>query len=393
MIPIGSDIRLRRRPVANYVLIGLNVLVFMFTDWLGGPVGEQLKEIWALDAAWPAMHQYLTYQFIHGDVLHLAGNMLFLWIFGNAVCDRMGSLPYALFYLAGGVFAAFGFAVGAQNPIVGASGAIAAVTTAFLALFPRVHITMLVWVFFIFTFQVPAVLLVVFKMILWDNVIAPSFDQSAASNVAHSAHLAGYAFGFVVAMAMLAVRALPRQPFDMLGLWDRWRRRTGLVAARPVHTPVAARPVTMQELDSRPLEAVPLTAVEQLREEIAARLEERDLAGAMEAYLRLSALDPQQVLSRPQQLEIANHLAHAGGYREAAEAYESLLTAYPGTADAGQVRLFVGLLCARYLHDDERAVRHLRQALERLHLDDQRALAEAELRQAEERLARRGGSA
>jgi membrane associated rhomboid family serine protease len=390
IFPVGTDIRLRRRPVANYVIIALNVLVFVFTDYLGGEVGERLKALYALDAAWPALPQYLTYQFIHGDVLHLAGNMLFLWIFGNAVCDRMGSLPYTLFYLAGGVFAGFGFTAGAQNPIVGASGAIAAVTTAFLALFPRVHITLLVWMFFIFTFQVPAVILIVFKIILWDNIVAPSFDQSAASNVAHSAHLAGYAFGFAFALGMLAVRALPRHPFDMLGLWDRWRRRTGLVAASPAHTPVAARPILVQELDSRPLEAVPLTAVEQLREEVAARLEGRDAPGAVEAYLRLLALDAQQVLSRPQQLEIANHLAQAGRYREAAEAYEAFLSAYPGAADAGPVRLFLGLLCARYLKDDERAVLHLRQALEALHLDAQRTLAEDELRQAEERLARRG---
>jgi membrane associated rhomboid family serine protease len=107
LIPIGTEFRTRRPPVANWVLIGLNVVIFLFTDFLGGQAGAQLKAYYALDAARPALAQYLTYQFLHGDVWHLAGNMLFLWIFGNAVCDRMGGAGYVLFYLAGGVIAAW----------------------------------------------------------------------------------------------------------------------------------------------------------------------------------------------------------------------------------------------------------------------------------------------
>ena len=86
-------------------------------------------------------------------------------------------------------------------------------TSAFLALFPRVHVTILVWAIFAFWFQVPAMILIVFKIILWDNIVAPSFNQAAASNVAYSAHLGGYAFGFAIATALLAFRVLPpRRP-------------------------------------------------------------------------------------------------------------------------------------------------------------------------------------
>ena len=387
LIPIGTEIRPRHAPVANWALIGLNVVVYLFTDHLGGQLGARLKVDCALDGARPMPYQYITYQFLHGDFWHLFGNMLFLWIFGNAVCDRMGSIPYLMFYLAGGVFAGVAFTHGADNPIVGASGAIAAVTTAFLALFPRVHVTLLVWMFFVFPFQVPAMLLIVFKIILWDNVIAPSFDQGAASNVAYSAHMGGYAFGFLVAIGMLAVRALPRNAFDVVALWNRWRRRSGLVALSGAgHPSVTARPITVQEIDSRPMDPVALTPIEQAREEIAAQLAARDVAAAAGTYRRLLELDEHQVLARPQQLELANYLAQARQYAEAARAYEAFIAAYPGAADLAQVRLFLGLIYSRYLHQYERAVLQLRQALESLQLDAQRTLAEEELRQAEARL-------
>ncbi|MCK4340767.1 MAG: rhomboid family intramembrane serine protease [Phycisphaerae bacterium] len=390
LIPIGTDIRTPRLPIGNYALIAVNVLVFVFTDLLGDSfregLGGWLKAYFALDAARPSLHQYLTYQFLHGGILHLAGNMLFLWIFGNAVCDRMGSGSYVLFYLAGGVFAGFAFTLIADNPMVGASGAIAAVTTAFLALFPRVHITILVWVFFIFTFQVPAMILITFKIILWDNIIAPSFDHTAASNVAYSAHLGGYAFGFGVSLGLLAIRALPRNQFDMVALWSRVGRQHGWPRPRAAVRPIGARPIVVEELDSRPLEAVELTPVEQLREEIAARLADREPQAAVAAYLRLLELDNNQVLSSSQQIEVANHLAQSRRYREAAAAYEAFLGAYPGAGDAAEVRLFVGLICSRYLQQYERSVSHLREALEDLKLDAQRTLAEVELRQAEARI-------
>ncbi len=384
IIPIGTEVQTRRPPLANWGLIAANVIVFGLTDWLGGSHGAQLKMFYALDGARPVLHEYVTYQFLHGDGWHLLGNMLFLWIFGNAVCDRMGGLGYILFYLAGGVLAGVAFTHTAENPLVGASGAIAAVTTAFLALYPRVHVTMLVPIFLPFTFQIPAMIVIVFKIILWDNVLAPSIDQGTAANVAYSAHLGGYAFGFVTALGLLAVRALPRNQFDLMALWNRWQRRHGLVGPTPA--PVTARPITVEEVDSRPLASVTLTPVEQLREEIADRFEARDVGAAVASFLRLLELDAQQVLPRAQQIELANYLAQTRRYREAAAAYEAFIAAYPGAADLPQVRLFLGLIYNRYLGQYERAATQLRAALEALQPDTQRALAEDELRQAETRL-------
>lgn len=384
ILPIGTDVRPRTPPLGNWIIIAANVAIFLLTDFFLGAAGERLKNIYSLDAARPELWQYLTYQFLHGDITHLLGNMLFLWIFGDAVCDRMGSLCYALFYLAGGVFAGVVFAGSADNPMIGASGAIAAVTTAFLVLFPRVHVTMLFWVFlFLTTFQIPAMFLIVFKIILWDNVVAPALDRGVTSNVAYSAHLGGYAFGFLVALLMLVIRALPRNQFDALALWGRWRRRSGVGGQTRFVGLRGARPVDVEELHSRPLDSSSLSRVDALREQIVERIADRDLAEAARLFGELLALEPDQVLPRGAQLELANFLAQQQRHEAAAAAYEAFLATYPNAPDAAQVRLLLGLIYNRYLHAPQRAALQLRQALAGPIPEAQRELALLELRRAE----------
>jgi membrane associated rhomboid family serine protease len=384
LIPIGTDVRLKKPPIGNYALIAVNIIVFLFTDWFGGSAGQYLKHQWTLYAAVPDLGQYVTYQFLHGDWVHLLGNMLFLWIFGNAVCDRMGSLCYVLFYLAGGIIAGVTFAAFNDNALLGASGAIAAVTTAFLVLYPRVKITMLLWFFLVTAFQIDAIILIVFKMLLWDNVLAPTLDQSAIANVAYSAHLGGYAFGFVTVMALVAAGILPRSQFDLLAAWSRWGRRVGLPGSAPVV--VRGRPVQVQEVGSRPLEPLQLTPVERLREEAVDRAQARDVASAAELYVELLRVDPSQVLPRDAQLDVANYFAQCQRHVEAAQAYEAFLSAYRSTPDVHQVRLLLGLIYSRYLQQWERAAEHLHAALASLTQSGQRALAESELKRVEAQL-------
>lgn len=382
ILPIGTDVRPRHVPLMNWALVALNTLVFVYTDLVGGRVGEMLKSFYTLDAARPLLYQYVTYQFLHGDWQHLVGNMLFLWIFGNAVCDRMGGLYYLLFYLAGGVFAGVAFTHGANNPLIGASGAIAAVTTAFLVLFPRVHITMLFLFIVVTTFQIPAMILIVFKIILWDNLIAPSLTSGLYSNVAYSAHLGGYAFGFATALLLLAARGLARNQFDLLSLWSRYRRRAGL-ASQVSFQRGRPRSIDAEQIEARPIGQLPQTAAEALREQVIERIAARDLPEAAERYARLAALEPALVLPRSMQIEMANYLAGAQRHAEAVAAYEAYLSAYPTAPDAPQVRLLLGLICNRYLGHHQRAIGHLRHALEGLSSAEQVHLAHEELRIAE----------
>ncbi|MFN0137550.1 MAG: rhomboid family intramembrane serine protease [Phycisphaerae bacterium] len=380
VLPIGTDVRLRSRPVGNYALIAINVLVFLLTNVSGDGMLDQV--ISPLNAAVPSVHEYVTYQFRHGDVMHLLGNMLFLYIFGNAVCDRMGSLNYVIFYLASGVFSGLMYALDSTNALVGASGSIAAVTTAFLALYPRVNITVLVFMIIITTLQLPAMILIVLKIILWDNVVAPRLQHGMVSNVAFSAHLAGYAFGFGATMLMLGVRGLPRNQFDMLALWSRWRRRVGLSETMSFPEVGRARPVAVEEIESRPLDAAVSPAM-RLREDVVDRLYDNDVNEAMRLYEQMIAIDATLVLPRDHQRNIANQLARAQKAALAVVAYEGCLRQYAGAPDAGQIQLLLGMLCRRQLQDFARAAVHLRAAASNLHLDSHRELALDELARAE----------
>ena len=144
--------------------------------------------------------------FLHGSILHIAGNMLFLWIFGNNIEDRMGIVPYVLFYLASGVAATFAHIAADPDsviPVVGASGAIAGVMGMYLVLFPNVRIhSLIILGFFIFFRDISAKWLLGFWFV-------SQFFISPGSGVAWLAHVGGFVFGAVIGLIWRAVRGGP----------------------------------------------------------------------------------------------------------------------------------------------------------------------------------------
>jgi membrane associated rhomboid family serine protease len=142
--------------------------------------------------------------FLHGGLLHIAGNMLFLWVFGNNIEDRMGKVGYLVFYLIGGLVSALAHIfvdTSSTIPIIGASGAIAAVMGAYLVLFPNAPVRTL-FIYFIILFRdIPAKWL----LILW---FISQFFISPGSGVAWVAHVGGFVFGVIVA-GLLRTRLLP----------------------------------------------------------------------------------------------------------------------------------------------------------------------------------------
>ncbi len=373
VVPIRTETVIRRTPSVNIALIVANVLMFLLFD-----EHLALESMWTIRQRYlhllgfePSIHQFFTYQFLHADVMHLVGNLLFLWVFGNSVNSKMGNGPYLMFYLAGGAFAGWAHAMLHPNPLAGASGAVAAVTTAYLALFPRSRVTVFIWFFlFIHFIGVPAMIIIGLKIIVWDNIIGPSLGGS--ERVAHHAHLAGYLFGFVGAMGMLLIRALPRDQFDMLALWKRWRQRRELasVMAQPEAAAWAqygavgrTAPVDPQE---RAAQDQHIDRIADLRARIGLELDRKATTAATALYEQLLAHEPTQCLSESQQLEIAREFYASGRFAQAAAAFDKFLECYPKSNEESNVRLLLGIVYARDLQQYDAADQHLTRSMESL---------------------------
>jgi membrane associated rhomboid family serine protease len=162
--------------------------------------------------------------FMHGGLLHLGGNMLFLWIFGNNVEDTMGRIPFFVFYILGGLAATVLQVVVSPNaavPNIGASGAIAAVLAAYLLLFPRARVVSLIFIVFFFTIlEVPAI----FFLGVWivEQVLFGYFDLNrptggGGGGVAYFAHIGGFAFG-LLAVKLFAFEQRRRSALRRAGM-------------------------------------------------------------------------------------------------------------------------------------------------------------------------------
>jgi membrane associated rhomboid family serine protease len=209
MIPIRDQIPTRRVPVVTYFLIAVNILVFGVM-WLGGSA----QDAWVYQFALIPLNittgvdlgdvfDIFTSMFMHAGFAHIAGNMLYLWIFGDNVEDRLGHVRYLVFYLAGGVLASLAHFLtnpNSQIPTVGASGAIAAVLGAYLVLFPQSRIvTFIPLGFFMRLTTVPAAIVLGFWFILQLFNGVMSIGAADMGGVAFWAHIGGFVVGVVVA--------------------------------------------------------------------------------------------------------------------------------------------------------------------------------------------------
>ncbi len=228
MIPVRDQLPTRVFPFVNYALIAANVIVFGLELWAvaNGIDPDQFALVPAellRDPAgqWPTL---VTHMFMHGGIMHIAGNMLFLWIFGDNVEDALGHVRYVFFYLASGLFAAFAqilAGLGSHVPMLGASGAIAGVLAAYGVLYPTSRITVInpipllwiVWGLFI-TFPAWLVILEFFVVNLWS-----AFTVNAAGGVAFMAHVGGFITGLLL---LPLLRKRPKVEYDPC---ERWRRQ------------------------------------------------------------------------------------------------------------------------------------------------------------------------
>jgi len=214
VIPLKDNIPTRTFPIITMGLIFVNIIVFLWQHLaLHATAGAMLYTSYGLVprevvASLTARHDLLPYNimtvftsmFLHGGFLHIIGNMLYLWIFGNNIEDRLGHMGYLLFYLLSGVCAA-AFQIlydpSSEVPMIGASGAVSGILGAYLLVYPHARIkTLLIIVIFIKVVDIPAILLLTvwfFMQFLYSNV----------DGIAWYAHVGGFIFGLLFALLFL----------------------------------------------------------------------------------------------------------------------------------------------------------------------------------------------
>jgi membrane associated rhomboid family serine protease len=207
MFPISDVIPSRSVPVVTIGLIIINSLVFLYQVTLPQPLLEAFVTQYALIPAWFSWTTVFTSMFLHGGWMHVIGNMLYLWIFGDNVEDRMGHGRYLLFYLASGCAAAIlQLLINPLStvPMVGASGAIAGVMGAYFVLYPESRVLTAVFIFVFFDLvEIPAIFFlgIWFLMQLFSGVGSLGATQTSGGT-AFWAHIGGFAVGAVVGLVL-----------------------------------------------------------------------------------------------------------------------------------------------------------------------------------------------
>jgi membrane associated rhomboid family serine protease len=241
LFPIKDNIPTDRFPVVTVALIALNVIAYFFWQKGGLTFGDPSSQHYVCNVAnyaqipfevthpgeqvatqgcpaptAPTWLTLFTSMFMHGGLLHLGGNMLFLWIFGNNVEDSMGPFKFIVFYLLGGLAATAGqVLVGSDStvPNIGASGAIAAVLGGYLLLFPRARVVTIIFIVFFFTIvELPAILILGFWFI--QQALFGYFDLGnggQGGGVAYFAHIGGFVFGLIAIKLFADERKRRRQ--------------------------------------------------------------------------------------------------------------------------------------------------------------------------------------
>ena len=217
MIPLKDNLPTRHVPIVTLLLIGINAYVFLrvfLREFLfGSHVGQRYLLYYGLipcsltgncvvsGRAFSPEVTLLTSMFVHAGFFHFAGNMLYLWIFGNNVEDSMGKIRFAVFYLlcgAGAAYAQILMGPDSRIPMVGASGAISGVLGAYVLLFPHARVLTLIPIFFFITFQeIPAMLVLGFWIVVQLLNGFLTFE-SQGGGVAWFAHIGGFVAGFLL---------------------------------------------------------------------------------------------------------------------------------------------------------------------------------------------------
>lgn len=205
MIPLKDDIPTEKRPIITVVLIALNTAIFLYQFSLGQASQRLVFQMGLIpyevthqselytELSFPIPLTFLTAMFLHGGWLHLLGNMLYLWIFGNNIEDKLGHMKFIIFYLLAGVLASLTYIFTNPNskiPMIGASGAIAGVLGAYLLKFPKARIlTLIFFGYFARIVHIPAIFVLGFWFILQILYGLPALSMQHAGGGVAGLHI------------------------------------------------------------------------------------------------------------------------------------------------------------------------------------------------------------
>ncbi len=364
-LPVGDQPNPRGTPVANYAILAANVAIYLLVSLpltlrpadpsdprlaeyveiiqQNLPHGVSIRDVleqvseydlfvfsWGYQPAEPSLLALFFSMFLHGGFAHLFGNMLFLWIYGDNVEHRLGSLRYLFWYLVTGAAATLFHAVfdsDSRIPLVGASGAISGVLGFYFLWFPRnqVRVWVLLFPFFMNVVLLPARLVLGFYLFL-DNVLPFLLTRGTqGAGVAYGAHIGGFLAGLAVG----------------------WLRDRKLVTGRPL------------EYRDVPRETAP-SAADALQD----ALRRGDMERAAQLYFELRSDQTRRILSPDDSIALANWLAENGHSRAALALYQRHLRDYPKGPGAAEAHAYAGLLQLYALREPTAAYQHLVEALD-----------------------------
>jgi membrane associated rhomboid family serine protease len=360
LIPLGTDRPSKRRSVVTPTLVGINIAVFVIMALLHNAnqdLAMRIDYFGAISSTHFRPWQPITSAFMHAGFMHIFGNMLFLLAFGPSVEDRFGRVGFTLFYLAGGIASGFAHITVSQSPAVGASGAIAAVSGAFLILFPSTKIKCFVIFFIIGIFMIPSWWLIGLFIVL--DLGAQVFTPD--NGIANIAHLGGYGFGAAVAFLLLVTKILPKEQYDMFSIAKHRKRRADFKVAHEMHN-LAGVYQHDQKLD--PV----MSEIADHRASIGASIATDDLNSAAREYLMMiekyndkESSDQSKLLTmnRDAQYKLANHFYQTNNRKAALDAFVRLIDAYPNDPERDVITVLIARIHANDLNDSVRGIEML----------------------------------
>jgi membrane associated rhomboid family serine protease len=384
MFPLGDDNPTRHLPVMTWLIIALNVSVFvMFNLQMSEADLHQWSLQWGYDVERPFARQIFTSMFMHGGFAHILGNMWVLWIVGDNVEDKLGKFRFLALYLVGGCAAALTFAGidhgteiapellarlgGRRPPLVGASGAIAAIMGVYLVFFPEARIRLLFWwLFFVRIIPVRAKWFIGLTLAL-DLFTSVSAHGASVGGVATMAHVGGGVFGILAALAL-------KSSVGGGGEGDAWDVHTGFAKRMRA----GAEPWHDERLPPAPFmapEESDESSIRDVERSITQLVRGGRVRDAIDVYPAYVAMSREQPLPDDVQIEIAHEFYRQWLPREAIPAYLRYLDTHPRGDDVAEAKFRLGVLFARGLSRRDEAAKWLREAAAEHHDAQIRAAA------------------